>query len=178
MVVGTHTRDFAEQNQHLISTYRDFKDLYTNHSKEEASKILWSAYYTAVITDERNPFKNFKSDDERREKIKEEFYKSYSQRYLNLEKLFRGLVLSKEHSLFNLHARKYEEFLNILTGLDLTNDTEYKKYIDSMSKLPKISEYYEELSKKYNESLQKNSSKEGGGKFTVAEKRNMSKRTG
>jgi hypothetical protein len=110
MVVGTHTKDFADQNPHLISTIRDFSHIYETQEKETASRILWAAYFISVIANDKNPFKNLRDDEERRLKIKEEFCKVYSNKYLNLEKIFSSIVLSKEHQLYNIHLRKYEEF--------------------------------------------------------------------
>lgn len=173
MVVGIHTKDFGEQNLHLISTIKDFADIYKNNNKETASRILWSAFFTAVIANDKNPFKNFKDDEERRDKIKEEFCPQYGLKYLSLEKLFSSLVLSKQHRLYNIHLRKYEEMVTILDQLDLTVDEQYKKYIETTQKLEKISKFYDELEKKFTESVSKSSGKEGGGNFTAAERRNI-----
>jgi hypothetical protein len=175
MVVGIHTKDFGEQNAHLLSTIKDFADVYRNNEKDVASRILWSAFFVSVIANEKNPFKNHKDDEERRAKVKEEFCPQYGLKHLSLEKLFSTLVLSKQHRLYNIHLRKYEEMVSILDELDLTTDADYKKYIETTQKLEKISKFYDELEKKYTESITKSSGKEGGGSFTIAEKRNMQK---
>lgn len=172
MVLGTHIKDFKEQNPELIATFKDFSKVYLSYSDTVASSILWSAYFVSVIANDKNPYKNFLSDDERREKIAEQFCTIYSKKFLGLEKIFSSLVLTKEHTLYNIHLRKYEEFTASFDGLDFDKEADWKKYLDASPKLEKINKFFDELGKKYSESINKGSNKEGGGSYTAAEKRN------
>lgn len=173
MIVGTHIKDFKEQNPGVVASIKQFSEIYTYNSPEEASKILWSAYFVAIIANDKNPYRNFVSDEQRREEIVKQYYPRYTSKFIDLEKCFKSLVLTKEHTLYNIHLRKYEEFVAEMDGLKLDTDDGWKKYLDATSKLEKISKFYDELAKKYSESVNKSSAKEGGGSYTAAERRNM-----
>jgi hypothetical protein len=173
MVVGTHVKDFREQNPGIVASIKQFAEIYTYNSPDEASKILWSAYFVAIIANDKNPYRNFLSDDERRQKIVEEYYPRYTSKFVELERCFKTVVLSKEHTLYNIHLRKYEEFVAEMDNLVLSSEDGWKKYLDATSKLEKISKFYDDLAKKYSESINKSSAKEGGGSYTAAERRNM-----
>ena len=108
--------------------------------------------------------------------IKDEYFPEYGQKYLPLEKLFRSLCLSKAETLYNIHLRKYEELTVKMAEFNLDDDDEYKKYMDTAIKLEKLIKVYDALEKRYNTEKKSGGSKEGGGSFSVAERRNMKKR--
>jgi len=122
MVTGSFTRDFKEQNPDLVGTIQEFAQVYRDFKSdtESASKTLWSAYLVAVPTDKRNPYKNANTDELRRKLITSEFNSDYKVESYFLEKIFKAVVLSKAHTLYNIHLRKYEEFTAQVADMDLT----------------------------------------------------------
>jgi hypothetical protein len=172
MFKGSHIKDFAEQNPELMSTIPEFKQIYEEvKEKETASKIIWAAYFVAVLVDKRNPFKNTKNDGLRRELLQTEYCVEYSKEYYYLEDLCKNLCLTKEQKLYNVHLRKYEEFTNYLDKLDLSKQADLDKYVSYSSKLEKIDKILEKYRQSFEEKQTKEGDKWGSSKMNKSEER-------
>lgn len=174
IISGNLMIDFRKQNSILVETNSEFMSLYSTYSEEEASKILWSAYYIAVPSDSKNPYRNARNNEERKELVRSQYFPKYIDDYEYIENIFKNIILDKSHALYNIHLTKFEEFTVFIESLDLTTDDGYKKYLDGMVKLEKVYKFYESLRSKFEDEQKKRVDvKEGGGSFSVAEKRRL-----
>ena len=147
-ITGNTEEDFKDQNP-IIANLGAFKNIYTKHKKEEASKKCWSMFMMEEPNTEFNPLARIPDRDERLEEIKI-YYPQFtieSEEYKDLANYYSRFVLSKEQNLFKIHNDKLEELTAFLKRLDLDVDSDYKKYIDIMSKLPTIWKSFEQIKK-------------------------------
>src|SRR5690606_6577360 len=105
-VTGNPNKDFKEQNPH-VCTVPDFAKVYENEKPADASKIIWSIYYISVLSDSKNPYRNFKTEQERIDAVMENYYPHLDlSKWGYLLKTFQMFVMEKEETLFNIQTRK------------------------------------------------------------------------
>lgn len=147
-ITGNTEEDFKDQNP-IIANLGAFAEVYKKNSKEEASKKCWSMFMMEEPNAEFNPLARIPDKEERLEEVKLYYPKLdiESEEYKNLANYYSRFVLSKEQNLFKIHNDKLEELTAFLKTLQLDVDSDYKKYLDIMSKLPIIWKSFEQIKK-------------------------------
>lgn len=163
MVTGNPEIDFFQQNPEL-KYFTDFKKLLEEHPLE-ASKVAWSTY---LLEDPNSKFYRLPKED----RIKEvnNYYKLDHKKYKWFIDSYSRSILTKEQVMFKIHCDKLDELTAFLKELSLDDETQFKKYMNIMDKLPKIWESFETLKTKMNEEESKSKIR-GGAKESSREKR-------
>lgn len=164
MITGNPDKDFFEQNPEL--KYKtEFKKLLEEYPKE-ASKVAWATY---LLEDPNSKFYRVPRE-ERLKEVENNYYKIDYKKFKWFMDAYSRNVLTKEQSMFKIHCDKLDELTAFLKELSLDDESQFKKYISIMDKLPKIWDAFETIKTKMNEEESKSKIR-GGAKESSREKR-------
>lgn len=132
MIAGNPGLDFFEQNPEL--QYKtEFQDLIEQFGPKQASKIAWAVYM--VDHPDSNLHRIPLS-----ERV-DEVHKNYGIDVTEHEEFraaFVQVAMPKETALYKIHIEKLDELTIYLETLDLTEKSDFDRYIKIMDKLPKM----------------------------------------
>lgn len=165
LVKGTPDGDFFDQNPELkiISVFNKILD---DHSKKDASKILWSVY---LLEDPSSTLYRIPREDRLKE-IQTNYYNFDPAKFKDLIQIYTRYCLSKEESLFKIQTDKLEELTVYLNQLNVDDDSGLKKTLEIMGKIGKIWDNIERAKKNLLEAQDKSVIR-GGAKESAREKR-------
>jgi len=138
-IKGNPSNDFKEQNP-ILSNIGMFKEVYTKHKKDIASKICWGMFMIEEADIDSNPLARIPNRETRITEVKKTYYDidTESEEYKNLVSDFSKYSLSKEEALYRIHVSKFEELTAFLDQLSLDVDKQFDQYIKIMERLDKM----------------------------------------
>lgn len=171
VIKGNPSNDFKEQNP-ILSNIGMFKEVYSKHKKDIASKICWSMYMIEEADVESNPLARIANRDQRVAEVKKTYYDINvdSEEYKGLVNDFSKYSLTKEEALYRIHVSKFEELTAFLDQLSLDVDKQFDQYIKIMERLDKMWKGLEIVREKMIETKSKTSLR-GNAQQSAREKR-------
>lgn len=167
LVTGNPEYDFFEQNP-FFKYKKEFLDV-LKHDPKNASKIMWAI---AMIEDlsNWNVLRNL-SRDERVEEVKSTYYDLDLDKYAPTLEAFVKMGIIREQAIYKIQIEKLDDLSQHLKKLQLTDDAEFKKVIDILSKVGKMWDSLEKVRVRFIDAQDKGTVR-GQLKESFREKRN------
>lgn len=139
VIKGNPSIDFKEQNP-ILTNIGMFKEVYSKHKKDIASKMCWSMFMIEEADVDCNPLARIANRDQRIAEVKKTYYDINvdSEEYRSLVNDFSKYSLTKEEALYRIHVSKFEELTAFLDQLSLDVDKQFDQYIKIMERLDKM----------------------------------------
>lgn len=166
---GSIDMGFREQNP-VICTKMEFKELYEEYTREEADKIMWSIFLIEEPDGDVNPYAKMPRA-ERIKEVQENFYNIDVEKFSVQLKAYSRWCLSLEESLFAIQRKKIDEMTAYFDQLNLDVDSDFAKYMKISEKLTNIWKNFEAAEKRVLESKKKKTTTFGNTQLSKAEQR-------
>jgi len=166
---GNINLSFKDQNP-IICTKLEFAELYDDHSKKIADKLMWGICFLEEPDFKDNPYSRMLRK-EREVEIKKSWCNQFDVVVIkDAIRAYGRWCLDFDVNLLRIQTRKLDELTAYWDQLSLDNDKDFKKYMDISDKLSKIWKNFDEIKARVEDS-EKKSTTFGGVQLSKSEER-------